>query len=118
MIRDEDQAGLRDFLRQKAARRKPALEKALVKAEEKIARIERLRSEIDAIKVPSGDAVYDWARENQKAVNFLRLAAKYNLLKRSAAEYRADLKLIAEGSFHGDNGLPFGAVPGINRGFM
>lgn len=90
-----EQSQIKALLRQKAARRRPALEKALAKKEK------WLRNKDAFVK-------------NAKA----RAEAKVDRMERLAAMYREDLEAIDRGSYRGENDLPFGATPTISEGLI
>ena len=90
-----EQAQIEGLLRQKAAARKPTLEKALAKV---------------TLKLSTKAAFIAEAKAKAE-----RKVAAWESL---AAQYQADLKTIADGSYPGHNGKPFGATPTISEGLI
>ena len=79
-----------NLLREREASRKPRIEKALARVQRKLEN-----------------------KENYIANAEARAIKKMAAYERTVASMKADLKLIAEGSYHGYNGLPFGFVSGL-----
>lgn len=85
------QSEIEDLLREKARRRAPSLKRALAKIEHRLANWKEL-----------------WPHWGYKVPRWEKMAKMY----------REDLALIADNSYRGYNGKPFGATPGITKGLV
>jgi len=87
------QERVENLLRERANARRPRIEYALNKIQRKLENKEDFIANAEA-----------------------RARRKVDAMERMVVQYKENLKLLDEGSYPGYNGLPFGAIPGLDMG--
>ena len=89
----DTQTKIEELLAARQMARKPRLEYSLAKLRKKLENKERYIANAE-----------------------MRARRKVDAMERMVISYQADLKCCEEGTYHGANGLPFGAIPGLDLG--